>query len=75
MDILCVVLFFFLLFSVNKYLNIYIKREIRNYDIVIRIVKELEMDKKFLKFYLKNTPKFECVFLLTSVFDSFLYNV
>lgn len=29
MDILCVVLFFFLLFSVNKYLNIYIKREIR----------------------------------------------
>lgn len=41
-------------------------------DIVIRIVKKLEIDKKFLKFYLKSTSrKYECcaVFLLASVFS------
>lgn len=46
-------------------------------DIVIRIVKELEIDKKFLKFYLKSTSrKYECVvFLLASVFSIHVYTI
>lgn len=39
-------------------------------DIVIRIVKELEIDKKFLKFYLKSTSrKYECVVFLLAYFQ------
>lgn len=46
-------------------------------DIVIRIVKELEIDKKFLKFYLKSTSrKYECVvFLLASVFSIHFFTI